>query len=106
MNRAGLTIALAVAVVVGVLFAVYPRLDLDLAALFFDPQTRTFAIGQKTWVLRARDVTQYVIALLVAPAFLAVIGKLVLPRKRMLISGRAAVFLIATLAWRPESTPT
>ncbi|MGB6862899.1 MAG: PAP2 family protein, partial [Pseudolabrys sp.] len=36
MNRAGLAIALVIAAVVGVVFAVFPRLDLDLAALFFD----------------------------------------------------------------------
>jgi membrane-associated PAP2 superfamily phosphatase len=101
MNRTGLLIALAVAALVGVLFAVYPQLDLDLAGLFFDPQVRNFGIGQKTWVLRARDVVQYGIAALVAPAFLAVIGKVLLPQRRMLIPGRAAVFLIVTLALAP-----
>src|ERR1700731_1923739 len=36
MNRTGLLIALAVAVVVGLVFGIWPDLDLDLAALFFD----------------------------------------------------------------------
>jgi membrane-associated PAP2 superfamily phosphatase len=101
MNRTGLLVALAVAVVVGVLFAVHPKLDLDLAGLFFDPQARVFGIGQKTWVLRARDAAQYIIALLAAPAFLAVVGKIAAPHRRMLIPGRAALFLIVTLALAP-----
>jgi membrane-associated PAP2 superfamily phosphatase len=101
MNRTGLLSALAIGVVVGGVFAIWPRLDLDLSALFFDPQIRQFTIGQKTWVLRARDVALYVITLLAAPAFLAVIGKVVLPRWRMLIPGRAAIFLMLTLALAP-----
>ena len=37
MNRTGLVIALAVAAVVGLVFGIWPDLDLKLAALFFDP---------------------------------------------------------------------
>ena len=36
MNRSGLYIALALALVVGLLFGIYPELDLQLAALFYD----------------------------------------------------------------------
>ncbi|MEA2830982.1 MAG: lipid 4-phosphatase, partial [Bradyrhizobium sp.] len=36
MNRTGLFIALALALVVGSLFGIYPELDLKLAALFYD----------------------------------------------------------------------
>jgi lipid A 4'-phosphatase len=101
MNRTGLVIALAVAAVVGVVFGIFPRLDLDISALFLEPTHRGFRIGLHTWVLRTRDVAQWLIALLAAPAFLAVIGKLALPRWRMLIPGRAAWFLILTLALAP-----
>ena len=34
MNRTGLFIALSLAAVIGVLFGLYPELDLKLAALF------------------------------------------------------------------------
>ena len=37
MNRTGLVIALAVAAAVGLMFGIWPDLDLKLAALFFDP---------------------------------------------------------------------
>jgi lipid A 4'-phosphatase len=101
MNRTGLAIALAVAAVVGVVFGVYPQLDLDLAALFYDPATRAFSALNWHWVAHARDAATLLITLLVAPAFFALVGKLVAPRRRMLIAGRAALFLGVTLAFGP-----
>jgi lipid A 4'-phosphatase len=101
MNRTGLVIALAVAALVGGVFALYPRLDLDIAALFYDPVTHTFAASGADWVVHARDAASWLITLLVAPAFVAAFGKLVAPRRRMLIPGRAALFLSVTLALGP-----
>ncbi|HEY6255831.1 MAG TPA: phosphatase PAP2 family protein [Xanthobacteraceae bacterium] len=104
MNRTGLLIALALAVAVGLLFGIYPKLDLDLERMFYDPAAA--AIGG-FWALynpvlnRLRDLARLISALLVAPAVLAVVGKLIAPRRRMLIPGRAAVLLIATLALGP-----
>ena len=48
-----------------------------------------------------RDLFSYAIAAMAAPAFIALAVKLVLPRRRMLIAPRAALFLIATLALAP-----
>ena len=101
MNRTGLVIALAVAVVVGGVFAVYPQFDLDLAALFYDPVSHSFSTWSWKWLDDVRDTATVIITLLVAPAFLTILRKLVLPRRRMLISGRAAIFLIVTLAVGP-----
>jgi len=101
MNRIGLAVALAVGALVGVVFAVDPRLDIDLAALFFDPTTRTFIASSSAWVNHVRDATSLLITLLAAPAFFAIFGKLILPRRRMLIAGRAALLLIVTLALGP-----
>ena len=36
MNRTGLFIALGLALVIGLLFGIFPELDLKLAALFYD----------------------------------------------------------------------
>ncbi len=101
MNRTGLAIALVIAALVGVVFAVYPRLDLDITALFFDPQSHKFSINAQSWVQPTRDAASWLITLLVAPAFIAVCGKLLLPRWRMLIEGRAALLLAVTLALGP-----
>ena len=100
MNRTALAVALAIAAVVGVVFGVFPQLDLDISAWFFDPAARGFT-GVQAWTYYSRSAARALITLLVAPAFVAVIGKLLLPRRRMLISGRAALFLIATLALGP-----
>jgi membrane-associated PAP2 superfamily phosphatase len=101
MNRTGLVVALAVAALIGGIFAVYPQLDVQFAALFYDPATHMFLTWNSNWVEHARDAATLLITLLVAPAFLAVLGKLIMPRRHMLISGRAALFLIATLALGP-----
>ncbi len=101
MNKAGLAIALLVAIVVGGIFAAQPKLDIDLAALFYDPATKSFWAWGWAWTEDLRNAATLLISLLVAPAFLAIVGKLVLPRRRMLIGGRAAIFLVATLALGP-----
>lgn len=103
MNRTGLTIALAIGLVVGVICAVDPRLDLDIAAAFQAQGYRgfVFAINAQPWVQHTRWAARIVIALLALPAFLAIIGKLIWPRRPMLIEVRAAIFLIATLALGP-----
>ncbi len=101
MNRTGLAITLTVAAVVGALFAIYPQLDITISALFFDTKTHLFRIGLETWVLRSRDAARDIIALIAAPAFLAIIGKLILPRRRMLMSGRAALLIVLTLGLGP-----
>jgi lipid A 4'-phosphatase len=101
MNRTGLAIALVVAIVVGALFGAYPQLDLAISAFFYDPHVGMFKVNVQPWVIHSRDGARYLVALLVAPAFLAVVGKLLLPRRRMLVRGRAALFLILALALGP-----
>lgn len=101
MNRTGLVIGLLIGVGVGVVFGVYPQLDIVVSRLFFDESHRVFPIQYSLVARHLRDVFTYVIAALVAPAFVALALKILLPRRRMLIAGRAALFLIATLALAP-----
>jgi lipid A 4'-phosphatase len=101
MNRAGLVIALAIAALVGIVFAVSPRLDLDISALFYVRNRDIFSVNAQLWVYYLRNGARALITLLVAPAFFAVLGKLIWPRRRMLIEGRAALFLAVTLALGP-----
>jgi lipid A 4'-phosphatase len=101
MNRTGLAIALTVAVVVGVVFAIYPRFDLDLSELFFDRAKQGFVINVELWVRLSRSAARVIIGLLVAPAILALVGKLILPGRRVLIDGRAALLLVVTLTLGP-----
>jgi lipid A 4'-phosphatase len=101
MNRTGLSIALAVAVAVGLLFAVYPKLDLQISALFYDPQAPGSWSGVVGIPKLLRDFARWMVALLAAPAFIALIVKLIQPRWPMLIAARGAVLMIVTLALGP-----
>src|SRR5579871_6007093 len=102
MNRTGLVIALVVAAAVGLLFGLCPRLDLDLAALSYDPSGEGFvqASVQPTG-LWLRDLSRLIVTAVAAPAFVAIAMKLVRPRRPMIIPGRAALLMIATLALGP-----
>jgi lipid A 4'-phosphatase len=101
MKRTGLLIALALAATVGIVFGVAPKLDLDLAGLFFDPGGDGFRARVDPLTMGLRDLARLIVTLLVAPAVLAVVGKLLFPRRPMLMPGRAAVFMIATLVLAP-----
>jgi membrane-associated PAP2 superfamily phosphatase len=101
MTRAALFTALAIGFVFGLLCAVDPQLDLDLAALSFDSARHLFVVNAQPWVQHTRTAARILIALLALPAFLAIAVKLIWRHRRMLIEARAAVFLIATLALGP-----
>ena len=97
MNRTGLFIALGLALAVGLLFGIYPELDLKLAALFYDPATRIFPLKLNTLAAIARDGAMWMAWGLAAPAIVAPIVKLVRPDRPLLIPGRAIIFLLVTL---------
>ncbi len=100
MNRTGLLIALGVAAAVGVTFGLYPRLDLDISSPFYDPQSGLWlVVGPRQQGLR--EAAAWLIVLIVAPAFVAPMVKLILPRRRLFIPGRAIILMIATLALAP-----
>ncbi len=101
MNRTGLAIALAIAALVGVVFGVYPRLDIDISAFFYNRRADLFVVNAQTWANNSRAAARWLSALILAPACLAIIGKLILPKRRILIGGRAALFLVLTMALGP-----
>jgi membrane-associated PAP2 superfamily phosphatase len=103
MNRAGLFVALAVAVVSGVVFGVFAGLDVLVARRFLDlvPGPFSFSLRFNPTVMTLRDGSIWLVALLAAPAVAALALKIALPRRRMLLPGRAAVFLLVTLALGP-----
>jgi membrane-associated PAP2 superfamily phosphatase len=101
MSRTGLCIALGIGAVVGVVFGVFPRLDLAISGLFYDPATHDFRINALLWVRQSRAAARTIVALIVAPACLALLGKLLLPRRSMFVKTRVALFLVLTLAVGP-----
>jgi lipid A 4'-phosphatase len=104
MNRAGLTVALGLAAAVGLAFGFYPDLDLRIARVFYeftDANHNMFALRIYPPLMRARDAGLWLGTILVAPAVAALVIKLIMPRRRLWISGRAIIFLIATLVLAP-----
>jgi lipid A 4'-phosphatase len=106
MNRTGLVIALAVAAATGLLFGLYPRLDLAISAWFFDPLTQRFPVGRTTgggvsWPALGRELAMGVVTALAVPAGVTLLLKVLKPGMRMLIPARAAVLLVTTLLLAP-----
>ncbi len=101
MNRTGLLIALALGAAIGLVFGVYPKLDLDLVRPFFNPSAGGFWGSYNPVLNMLRGLSRLIVTLLVAPAVLAILAKLVLPRRPMLIPGRAALLMVACLALAP-----
>jgi lipid A 4'-phosphatase len=97
MNRTGLFIALALAVVIELLFGIHPEFDLKLAALFYDPATKSFPLKFDTLAVIARGAAMWISWGLAVPAIVAFVAKLVRPDRPLLMSGRAIVFLLVTL---------
>jgi len=101
VNRTGLWIALAIGTVVGLVFGIRPDLDLAVSALFFDPTLKTFPLRTTASVQIIRSVAEWLLLLLIAPAVITMVVKVFWLRWWAPLSGRAALFLIATLALAP-----
>ena len=97
MNRTGLIIALSLAFIVGLLFGIYPELDLKLAALFYDESSHSFPLKLNLPAEVARDGAMWMAWGLALPAIVALLVKMARPDRPLLMSGRAVVFLLLTL---------
>src|SRR3978361_1340510 len=101
MNRTGLVVALAVALVVGLIFGLYPDLDVRLARLFFGMGNRGFGLRIDPLLMGIREAIIWLITAFAGLVAAALVIKLVLPQTRLLVPGRAVVFLLGTLALGP-----
>lgn len=103
MNRTGLLVALGLAAVVGVIFGLFPQLDLMISAPFNAMVKNNVKFYTRAYspLMLARDFGLWVGVAVIVPVLAALALKLLLPRRRLLISGRAIVFLVTTLALGP-----
>lgn len=97
MNRTGLLIALGVAALFAIVYALFPQIDLVAARLFYDPVTRTFPASFSRTLEFLRQAAMVIAWLFAAPAILAFLAKLIWPHKPLLISGRTMVFILFTI---------
>lgn len=100
MNRTGAFIALGIAAVTGLVFGLFPQLDIAFTRLFHQAGTG-FGFSTDATLMLLRDLSMLIVALLVAPAAAALVAKLVQPAHRLLIPGRATVFLLVTILLGP-----
>jgi len=104
MHRTGLIVALAIGVIAGLVFGLMPSLDLRIAALFYavtDANANTFAWRLSPTLLKVHNIALNAGFVFLLPVVIAVVWKLIVPRRPMLISARAAVFLIVTMLLGP-----
>lgn len=104
MNRTGLIVALGLAAVVGLVFGLFPQLDLMISAPFhpiYDVYHNTFALHLYPSLQLARDMGLWVGTVIIILVVAALALKLLLPRRRLLLSGRAILFLMTTVALGP-----
>src|SRR3981081_2089857 len=97
MNRTGLFIALGLILVIGLLFGLYPELDLKLSAMFYDAAGKTFPLKINAIAAVAREGAMWIAWGLALPSIVALVVKLIRPDRPLLISGRAIMFLLITL---------
>jgi membrane-associated PAP2 superfamily phosphatase len=103
MNRTGLIIALGLAAIVGLAFGIFPQLDLIVSAPLHAITRGGNAFGLRVYapLMQARDIGLWIGTVLVAPAAVLLAVKLLVPRWKMFVSARAALFLVATMALGP-----
>lgn len=103
MGRTGLYIALAIGVVAGLVFAIFPELDLGISRVFYEYTIRDNHFGWRIYppLMMARDAGLWVGTIIIVAALLALAVKLIFPKRRSIVSGRAVLFLVATMALGP-----
>jgi len=89
------------AVLTGIVFAVAPGLDLAVASYFHEIGVRDSLPRLYRTIEVARSFEPAVTTLAVAPAVVVVVVKMFWPKRRTVMSGRAALFLILTLMLGP-----
>ena len=97
MNRTGLFIALAIALIAGVVFGIFPQFDVWLARLFYNTSSKRFVLSPLGAAEYVRRGAMWIAWAFTAPAGIALIVKLARPNKPLLIPGRAVVFLLSTI---------
>src|SRR5260370_33163114 len=97
MNRTGLFIALSLALVIGLLFGIYPELDLKLAALFYDSVAKSFPLKLNALPAIARDRAMWMAWGLWLPAIAALVIKLGQSDKPLLTTAPPFFFLLIAI---------
>ncbi len=99
--RRWLLATLVLGLVVGLIFAIFPGLDLWAASLFYDSESGKFPMSRSEDWETVRNLAYWVPYLLVAPSVFVLVRKLVFPRTKMIIAPSIALFLVGSFIAGP-----
>jgi lipid A 4'-phosphatase len=99
--RRWLLATLAVGLVAGAVFAVFPLIDIEIARWFFDAETGQFPIAHSAYWLSIRQSFNWLPYLFVLPALFVLLRKVIFPESPMLIAPSVVLFLIGSLIAGP-----
>jgi lipid A 4'-phosphatase len=99
--RTSFIILASLGILTGIIFAVDPSLDLQVASFFRDLATQPGVRGFDQIIETMRQAGPIIIVAAVAPAVVALVTRIFWPLRPSLISTRSALFLIVSLALGP-----
>jgi lipid A 4'-phosphatase len=97
MNLTGLLVALGLAAVTVLIFALFPGLDLALTNFFYDSATATFPASMSETAEFLRAAAMWIAWAFAAPSIIAFVVKAIWPNKPLLVKGRTVAFLLITI---------
>jgi lipid A 4'-phosphatase len=101
VTRGWLLASIALGLILGLIFALYPFIDLEVASLFFDPHKAKFPLSTTYEWNTVRVVANWIPFLLLVPALFALLRKIVFPQSKMLIAPSVVIYLVASFAIGP-----
>lgn len=103
MGRTGLYLALGIGALTGLVFGIFPELDIAISRVFYEHVIGGNTFGWRIYppLMTARDAGLWVGTIIIVGALAALAFKLLYPRRRSLVSGRAVLFLVVTMALGP-----
>lgn len=94
-------LTLIVGAMVAILFTLFPALDLIITAWFWDAGHKTFPLAATGWGKALRQAGNIIPWVIAAPAFAALVLKLLFPGRPMFMPSRAALLLALAMALGP-----
>ena len=101
MARIALYSILAAAVITGVVFAVHPQLDVEIAGYFFRPDVKAKVIAAQPILETIRTCNNVLTVSTALLALAALVFRLIWPRGPVLMPARAALLIVGTFALGP-----
>lgn len=101
LSRTVIVAVLAAAAAVGILFAIFPQWDIAIARLFFDPALGRFPFASRALPNFLRELGDWLVWLILIAAGGALLLKIVLPGRKMVLRPTVALFLVVSYALGP-----